>query len=332
MERITIEDVASTAGVSVTTVSHVFSGKRPVKEATRVHVEQVARKMGYRPNAIAASLRAQRTHTAMIVIPDISNPFYPALARGVQDALRKGGYHTLLCNTDGDERVERVYVDDARSGRVDGLIFMGFHVPIDDLSPLANAGIAVVNLGYGETDAPIDAVRSDDRASASQAASYLLKHSPGSVALIDGDTTSHVGQERLRGFLDAYASMGLEVPEGFVVTTDFTRSGGQRGLKKLLALPAPPRAVFCANDLIALGAIDTARNAQLRIPEDLAIMGCDDIDAAQIVTPRLTTVRNGADRIGKACGELLLSRMTGEYTGPGREVVIPHEVVLRESA
>lgn len=332
MGRVTIEDVAVRAGVSVTTVSHVFSGHRPVRASTREHVERVARELGYRPNALATSLRVQRTNTAMIVIPDITNPFYPSLARGVQDVLRSRDYHTILGNTDATEHEERAFLEAAGSGRVDGLVFMGFHVAAAELEPLAEAGIAVVNLGYGDTSGRIDTVRSDDRAAAAEAVAYLLRSSPEGVGLIDGDAASPVAAERLAGFLDAYRDAGQEVPDGYVVTTDFTRHGGREGMRHLLAHPRPPRAVFCANDMIALGAIETTRELGLSVPDDVAVMGCDDIDAAQIATPRLTTVRNSADAIGRACGELLLSRMTGEYTGPARTIVVPHTLVVRESA
>ncbi|QAY72392.1 LacI family transcriptional regulator [Agromyces protaetiae] len=332
MTRITIEDVAAEAGVSVTTVSHVFSGHRPVSDSTSERVRKIARDLGYRPNAIAKSLRVQRTFTAMIVLPDITNPFYPALARGVQDVLRTGGYQTLLCNTDAQDRDERAFLDEAMSRRVDGVVFMGFHVPVTDLEPLAESGIAVVNLGYGQTRAPIDIARFDDRAAAEEAVGYLLRSAPGNVGFIDGNASSPVAEARLQGFLDAYAAAGVAVPEGHVVSVDFTREGGRDGMRRLLAAGRPPRAVFCANDLIALGAIDIAHERGLAIPGDIAIMGCDDIDAADIVTPRLTTVRNSADEIGRTCGELLLSRMTGVYSGPGREVVVPYRIVVRDSA
>ena len=332
MGRITIEDVAEKAGVSVTTVSHVFSGRRPVKAETQLHVQRVAASLGYRPNAIATSLRARRTGNAMVVIPDITNPYYPALARGVQDVLRRGGYHTLLCNTDADEAEERAFLDDAQTGLVDGVIVVGFHVTIADLEPLARRGVAVVNIGSGSTEAPIDTVQSDDRTAARQAAAYLMRQAPGEVAMINGDAGAPVAAVRRDGFVDAYREAGKRVPEGFIVTSEFTRRGGDDGLRRLLSLPVPPRAVLCANDLIAMGAIDRAHADGVAVPRDLAIMGFDDIDAADIVTPRLTTVRNNADQIGRECGELLLSRMTGEYSGGPRQITVPHELIVRDSA
>ncbi|MEO8262418.1 MAG: LacI family DNA-binding transcriptional regulator, partial [Pseudolysinimonas sp.] len=209
MERITIEDVASRAGVSATTVSHVFSGHRPVRTETKKLVERVAVELGYRPNAVARSLRVQRTSTAMIILPDITNPFYPLFARGVQDVLRAGDYHTLLCNTDSREEEERAFLDEAISRRLDGIVFMGYWVSPEELRDVAAAGIAVVNLGEGLADAPIDAVRSTDEDGSRQATAYLVDTYGSAVALIDGTVAAPVSRARTRGFHAALADAGV---------------------------------------------------------------------------------------------------------------------------
>ncbi len=332
MQRITIEDVATAAGVSPTTVSHVFSGRRPVSEATRALVSSVAAQLGYRPNAVARSLRMQRTSTVMIVLPDITNPFYPAFARGAQDALRVGDYQTILCNTDSREDEERAFLNEALARRLDGVIFMGYWVSAEELRRVADAGVAVAHLGGPAPGSTVDSVHSVDREAAASATAFLLQRYGHAVALIDGEPAAAVAQSRRGGFHDAFRAVGATVPAGYERDEDFTIEGGRRGLAALLALPEPPRAVFCANDLIALGALEVAVDAGLDVPGDLAICGYDDIPAASLVRPALTTVHNSADLLGTACGELLLSRMTGEYRGPGREVVIPSELVVRQSA
>jgi LacI family transcriptional regulator len=332
VERITIEDVAARAGVSTTTVSHVFSGHRPVRSATKVLVEQVAAELGYRPNAVARSLRVQRTNTAMIILPDITNPFYPVFARGVQDVLRGGEYHTLLCNTDSREEEERAFLDEAISRRLDGIVFMGYWVSPEELLAVADAGIAVVNLGDGFSDAPIDSVRSTDEDGSRQAATFLLERYGTSVALIDGTEIARVARARTSGFHDALHRAGVALRPGFEVAEDFTREGGRRGMARLLDLDDPPRAVFCANDQIAIGALDEALSRGLSVPDQVAIAGFDDIEAASMVQPQLTTVHNSPDLLGAHCGELLLSRMTGAYSGPGREIVVPTDLVIRASA
>ena len=331
MSHVTIDDVAAQAGVSVTTVSHVFSGNRPVSDATRSRVLAVAESMGYRANAIAASLRTNRTRTVMIVLPDITNSFFPVLARGVQDALRPHGYHALICNTDFLESEERAFLDEAVARRLDGVVFGGSWVPPTDLQRLADAGLAVVNLGDPAADTTIDSVRLDDRLAASEATDYLLSRHA-SVGFIGGPAESPVARTRLQGYQDAIRASGRTVNDDQVAMVEFTRAGGRSGLATVLDGAAPPDAVLCANDVIALGAIDLTVTRALSVPGDVAIMGCDDIEAAAIVRPGLTTVRNRADVIGREAGRLLMSRINGEYTGDGRDVIVPHELVLRESA
>jgi len=332
MPRITIEDVAAASGVSPTTVSHVFSGHRPVSVKTRRHVEAAARRLGYRPNDIARSLRSRRTFTIMIVVPDITNAFWPELARSVQDVVSPAGYHAMYGNTDARHAEEEAFLEVAMSRRLEGIVFAGFRTPATSLVPVAQAGVAVVNLGETPDGSTIDSARFDDEVAASQATEYLIEHFGSSIALIDGDDDAPVGRERRLGFERACRRNGVALATDDVVLTDFTRNGGLEGMRRLLDRPTRPRSVLCANDMIALGAVDAVKEAGLRIPEDVAIVGHDDIDAATIVTPRLTTTRTDARELGRQAGLFLLSRMTGEYTGEGRHCVIPHEFIVRESA
>jgi LacI family transcriptional regulator len=332
MGRITIEDVAAASGVSPTTVSHVFSGHRPVSDETRRMVREVANSLGYRPNAVAQSLRSRRTDTIMLVVPDITNGFYPELARSIQDVVAPLGYHAMFANTDAVESEERALLEDAMDRRLDGVVFVGFRVPPDELVALVEAGIAVVNIGESPESSQVDSVRFDDTAAAREATTFLLERFGPSVALIYGEDDAPVGRERRRGFEQACAAAGVTPADDEIVLTEFTRAGGVEGMRRLLELPTPPRAVLCANDMIACGAIDVVKEAELRVPDDIAIVGYDDIDAATLVTPRLTTTRTDARELGRRAAELLRSRMAGEYTGPARHVLIPHELIVRESA
>lgn len=328
---VTIEDVASAANVSVTTVSHVFSGKRPVSEATKARVRDAARRLGYRPSAIAQSLRVQRTDTVMIILPDITNPFYPDFARGAQDVLRAAGYHSLLGNTDGLAAEELRFLEEAYSRRVDGVIFMGFRLASDELLTFTEAGLALVTVGPSLPGKLVDSVRFDDEAGARRAVEYLLSTHE-SVAFISGEQDAPVSVSRRAGYDAALRAAGRRTPDGYVVAADFTRVGGRAGMRELLAHPVPPTAVFCANDLVAMGALDVLKERGLRVPEDVAIVGCDDIELASVVTPKLTTVRHPAAELGRQAAALLVSRMSKDFNGSGREVVIGTELILRESA
>jgi len=332
MARITIEDVAHEAGVSITTVSHVFSGHRPVNTETKEMVERVAQRLGYRPNAIARSLRLSTSQTIMIVVPDITNSFYPEYARSIQDVIGPAGYHSLLCNTDAREREELTFLDEARSRRLNGVVFVGFRVSNEALRPLAEDGICVVNVGEAVDDSKIDSVCFDDRAATAEVTRFLLDRYGPSIALIDGDGEAPVSRQRRDGFEDACRDFGAAPDDAAVLLEGFNRAGGVRGMTTLLERERPPRAVVCANDMIAVGAIDVARERGLRVPEDVAITGFDDVDLATIVTPKLTTVHADGPRLGAEAGRLLLTRMTGEHDGAGRHVVIPHELVVRDSA
>ncbi len=332
MARITIEDVASAAGVSVTTVSHVYSGHRPVKLQTREHVRRIATELGYRPSAVAKSLRVQRTDTIMIILPDITNPFYPGFARGVQDALRGHGYHALLCNTDAVEADERAFIEEALERRVDGVVFVGWRVGLDELDVLTDAEIAVVSLGQPPEPTLVDSIWLDDVASAREATEYLVQTYGPNIAHLAGPSDTPVGVKREQGYRLALEGAGIAVNEDAVVRVEFTHEGGLAGMPQLLARSSRPRAVFCANDLIALGAIRVAREQGLQVPGDIAVMGVDDIEVAAIANPSLTTVRQRVHELGTLCGERLLERLTGTYAGPGRSTFVQHEIVLRESA
>ncbi|GAB2831978.1 LacI family DNA-binding transcriptional regulator [Microbacterium insulae] len=332
MQPITIADVAAATGVSRTTVSHVFSGHRPVRQETRELVLRVAREMGYRPSAVAKSLRARRTNTVMIVIPDIMNPFYPGFARGVQDVVSQQGYHALLCNTDAVEASERGYIEDALARRVDGVVFVGFRVPISDLDILTEVGTAVVAVGPAPEETMVDTVWLDDVAFSREATAYLLRKGLGPVAHITGPTDTAVEVKREIGFRQAHADAGLEVHEDLIVSEEFTHQGGIEGMTALLAGPTRPRSVFCANDLIALGAMRVAHEHGLRVPEDIAFVGVDDIDMAAIANPSLTTVRLRIHELGTICGRRLLERLNGDWTGNGRSMALDAELVVRESA
>lgn len=339
MTATNISDVAALAGVSETTVSHTLSGHRPVSGKTMAKVNAAIDELGYRPNRLASGLRSQRTHTTAMVIPDITNPFYPAVARGLQDALGSRGYQYFICSTDGLAEREEDFLAEAIDRRVDGIVFAPSRSEEVPVSLVASSGIPVVLLSASATveeqafrQPGVDLVRSNDERGMRTATEYVLSAGHTRIGFINAGFDTGPAGRRFDGFRVALQSAGIELSDDLLATTSFTRDGGREGLARLLALPHPPTAVLCGNDLIAIGVLDLARERGIDVPDELAVVGYDDIDAAALVSPSLTTVINPAREIGHACGKLLLDRMTGEYDSVTREVIIANRLVVRESA
>jgi LacI family transcriptional regulator len=329
-ERVTIADVARHADVSKTTVSHVLSGKRPVAVPTRARVEEAIRELGYRPDGLARSLRTRRTHMVALMIPDITNPYYPLLARGLEDGM-DGRYRTVICNTDGDPEREQEYLEEVADRRPDGIVLDSFTMTPERIGAVVTAPTPVVRIGTTVLDDPgFDTVHADDERGAFEATMHLLRGGHRRIAMIQGPRGA--GGKRNEGYVRALDAYGAPVDPDLVATGEWTRPGGARAAGRLMGLSEPPSAIFCANDLMALGAMDTARSLGADVPHALAIIGFDDIEAAAMVSPALTTVSNPAYETGLLAGVLLRERMTARYRGEPRTVTLPCRLVRRATA
>lgn len=326
----TIADVATRAGVSATTVSHVLSGKRLVGTATRERVQDAIRELGYRPNRAARQLRTNRSRMVAVIVPDITNPYFGVLTRGLADFVGGDAYGTYVCNTDGSLERELTYVHDVLDRGVDGIVLASVNVVAEHERAPLRFGTPVVCVGERLLDDDVDVVAADDEVGSRAAVRHLIEHGARRIAMIRGPVDT--GQPRDRGYQQALAEVGLSPDPKLMVRGDWTRRGGRVGMCELLELQPPPDAVFCANDLTAIGVMDAVHEHGLTVPDDIAVVGFDDVDAATIVTPQLTTVRNPAYETGREAGALLLSRMLGEYVGAGRTVVVPCPMVHRGSA
>ncbi|GAA5207761.1 LacI family DNA-binding transcriptional regulator [Streptomyces thinghirensis] len=331
--RATIVDVATTAGVSVTTVSHVLSGRRPVSAATRARVEEVVRRLGYQADPSARGLRTQRTRLLGLVVPDITNPFNAELAAGLQEAALAEDYLTVVCETPKEPSRVRAVMRQLTARRIDGLVLGRYPTDEGVLDALLATGAPVVRLG-GRLDAgPGDVVHAAETEGMRDLVRHLVRDRDyRRIGFIGGAPGAEPGGDRHRGYREALTEAGLAVPEDLVVWTDFTREGGRAGAARLLAAAEPPDAIVCANDLIAIGALDTARTSRLPVPGRVAITGYDDIEAAALVSPALTTVLNPAREIGRSAARVLTDRLDGREDGPAREVLLAHRLVRRESA
>ena len=327
----TIDDVAAATGVSKTTVSHVLSSKRPVSPATRRHVEKVMEEMGFHPNFFARALNRNRSNTIALVAQDITNPFYPALARGVQKAVSDSGHVVMLFDGDSGPKAVQTFIQEAIQRRVDGIVVAVADID-EQIESLLHARIPVVAVGSSISNLEIDWVTSDDVRLAEDAVERFVATGHERIATISGPRDKAPGRPRLQGFQAASARNHLPIAEELIVEGDWTRDGGFNAMQRLLALVNPPTAVFCANDMMAIGAVDAARQAGLTAA-DVAIIGVDDIDAASLINPALTTIRIPAEEIGRAAGEQLLKRIeNAEEAAAPRHLLIQHKLIVRESA
>lgn len=328
----TIEDVAAAARVSKTTVSHVLSGKRPVAAATQAKVRRVIEELGFRPSALARGLTSSRSHTVALMVPDVTNPFYPELARGVQEAVRASGLLVLLADAANSAQQERAFLGEALERRVDGIVVSSFHLTPADLAPALRQSVATISVGPQLAGAEVDVVSADDRQIGRDAVAHLAERGHDLIAAITGPIDAHPGLGRFEGFRDEMRARSLSLPQSRLVHSDFTREGGRAAMERLLKGRAKrPTAVFAANDLMAIGALDAARAAGLSVPGDLAVLGVDDIDAASLVSPALSTVRIPAREIGHAAGRLLVDRIDGVLPPAHRTTLVAHELIRRET-
>lgn len=332
--RITQREVATEAGVSQATVSMILGGGRAhgLPEETYQKVLAAARKLGYVLNRSAQALKTNRTMTIACVVPDVANPFYPSLVRGVQSVAEDAGYDVIALNTDGSEARERRFLDWSLRGVIDGVVGVFFTIRAPDFAPLMQAGIGVVRI---ETSAkvagplPIDNLYVDNDAAAGAATNYLIERGHTHVAMIAG--LGGPQGNRTAGYLRAMTEAGLE-PQ-VAALGKFDEEGGYQAMLKVLQITPWPSAIFAANDLMALGAVAAIREAGLRIPEDIAVMGFDDIFASRVVTPPLSTVNQFQHDLGRSAAQMVLERLNElPSDAPGRPKQMPFEIVRRMSA
>ncbi|MBE3575894.1 MAG: LacI family DNA-binding transcriptional regulator [Firmicutes bacterium] len=331
----TIYDVARQAGVSVATVSRVLNGEAHVAPETRQKVLHVVQQLGYRRNGLARGLATRATRLLAFLVPDISNPYFPEVARGVEDAANAAGYHVILCNTDDRARKEQEYLEALLDRRIDGAVIIpvaeGSRVP----KLLKGTGLPAVLLDR-DIDPELDTVMADNVAGARQAMRHLLGLGHRRIAAITGPTRSSTARERLEGYRQALAEHEIPFDPDLVVEGDFRRPSGYQGMLRLLDLPQPPTAVFAANDMMALGALHAAEERGVRVPEDLAVVGFDDIALAEATRPKLTTVAQPKYEMGRLGVELLLQRIPeGGRRGQGRRpqrLVLESRLVVRQSS
>ncbi len=266
-----------------------------------------------------------------VLVPDLTNPFYGVLTRGLADAVGGDGYGTYVCDTGGDPDREDAHLADIVARGMAGVVMAAGEVSAPVRVGAAGLGVPAVRVGGTRDDDPkVDRVTPEDGVGSYAAVHHLIELGARRIGMIQGPVAA--GTARDEGYRRAMEDSGLPVLPRLVVRGDWTRAGGRTAMHALASGEVPPQAVFCANDLTAIGAMDALRDLDLSVPGDVAVIGFDDLDAATIIRPALTTVRNPAYALGHTAGGLLLSRIRGEYDGEGRTVVLPCPLIVRESA
>jgi LacI family repressor for deo operon, udp, cdd, tsx, nupC, and nupG len=330
-----IYEVAKRAGVSTATVSRVLSQPNVVSPDTRRKVLQAVEHLGYTPNAAAKNLRTLRTGKLLVTVPDISNPFFSLILQGIEDAAQREGYAVLVGDTQHDESREERYALMLRRKEADGLIFLGHRLPQEAATfadTIAPRCAPVVNGCEFNPRLGVPSVHIDNAKAAAEAMDHLYRLGHRRVGIVTGPLVSPLSRDRLRGATSRAKTQKAGSERDFVVMTgDFSIESGAAAAERLLGRREPPSAIFCFNDEMAMGAIETARRRGLRVPLDLSVVGFDDIRFARCVDPPLTTVAQPMRAIGEGTVRLLLEILHGEGAVAPESVTLPHTLTIRSS-
>jgi LacI family transcriptional regulator len=328
-KRPTLRDVARLAGVSKATAARVVNGDHDiVRDETRDRVMEAVQQLGYERNAVAGSLRSERTYMVALSIPDITNPFWPEVARGVQDTIEQAGYTVVLMNNDWNAAREHEHLKRMQQKQFDGLIINPTGIVSADLN---NLDIPVILLASGESYPDFDTVSSDSVQAGCLAMEHLIQLGHQRIALIAGPLRRRKSYTHRDTYLKMLRDHDLPVEPSLIIQTTFTQEGGYSAMQELLSLTRPPTAVFAVNDIIALGALRAAQTHGRRVPEEVSIIGMDDIFASAMSYPPLTTIVKPKYDIGATAARFLLERIEDTGADEKRHTLLPCTLELRSS-
>jgi DNA-binding LacI/PurR family transcriptional regulator len=338
-KAVTMRDVARAANVSQSTVSRVLSpgtsnSKVQISEETRDKVLAVVKELEYHPNQYARNLRGKKTHMIGMLIADISNPFYHPMIRAVQDVASLHHYSVMIANSDHLRDKEVLFCESLLRRPVDGAIIVPYHLTDYDFQDLIlRTGMAISAIGNHIQHPEVDVVYADDTKASYEAVRWMIEQRGHQrIAMIHSSLNYPVTIRRQAAFCQAMQDRGLTVPPEYIVEGDWSVEFGRNAVETLMKLTVPPTAIFAAADTIAIGALEMAEEMNYRVPEDIAIVGFDDIPASSWIRPRLTTVAQYPGEMGTHLANALFERILGEYSGPGRRFEVPCRFIERESA
>ncbi len=330
---LTLKELGRLAGVHPSTVARVLNDdpRQRVSEEVRQRIVTLAHEYGYQPNHLARSLRTKRSYVVGTIIPDISNPFFAMLFRGIEDALAERDYSVILANTDDDPMRQARSIAMLRGRQVDGLILATPRRTDPGVQALADAGYPFVVVNRHTDPITPNAVVPDDRAGAFAAVEHLISLGHRRIAHIAGADAISTGHWRRRGYHEALERHSLPFDPSLLVQGSYREPGGYDAMKRLLALPEPPTAVFAVNDLAAAGALRALHEAGLRVPDDVSIVGFNDLPTAIQIVPRLTTIHLPLHAMGVTAAQRLMTQLL-EHERPSAPVTIPVTLIARESS
>ncbi len=329
---VTLRDVAKRVGVSAMTVSRVLNGRRGVDAETQRKVEEAITELDYVPNRIARGLVSRKTETIGLIVPDVVNPFFAPVVRGAETAARRAGYRVLLCNSENDLRLEREYIEDLVSHRVEGLLI----APVSDHSrhsifPLLRKKFPLVLLDRTLPDSDCDFIICDSTTGARRLVEHLIAVGHRDIAhLTDADDTS-TGRWRLQGYQQALASAGIPYREDLVFRTTVNQIGGYRATQQVLALDPMPTAIFTVNNMTVVGAMQALRERSLSVPQDMGLVCIDDVEHLAVLSPFLTVINQPAETLGSLGAQLLFERIGGKAGPTSRRIVLQADLIVRLS-
>ncbi len=324
----TIKDVAKLAGVATSTVSYVLNNSKSLKKETQQRVLDAVETLEYKPNLIARSLKTRKTSTIGIIVPDIANAFFTEIIRGIEDISEQNNHNVILCNTYENPEKEEKYLITLLSRDIDGLIFVGTGKNPRILSNIKDISIVVVDRRLGNA---FSSVVVNNEKGGYIAASHLLERKHEEILLLTGPLSINTYFERLTGYLRALQKAGMNRNEMLIHECEVSYDGGQRIMQEILMQEIDFGSIFATNDLIALGAYNTLLQNNVRIPDDILLIGFDDIPTAHIITPGLTTVKQPTYQIGTKASTLLFNQLYNKDQQV-EHIILEPELVIRQTA
>lgn len=324
----TMRDVAERAGVSLSTVSHVINETRYVSAVVRQRVLDAMEALEYRPNELARSLRRGQTNTIGLILPDSSNPYFAEIGQAIEVTAFARGYNVILCNTSNDLTREELYVDVLRNKQVDGIIFVASGDRSESVRELLRSNYPVVLVDRSLKGVELDAVLVNNYDGGCQAIQHLIDLGHTRIGCVTGPHNLTPSAERITGYRDTLESNGLPYDEALIMPGDFRPNSGYQAATTLLQSDDPPTGIFACNDLMALGVMRAATTLGLRVPDDLSIVGFDNIELASYSIPPLTTVSQPTNEMGRTGVQMLIHRIETNEDPPGSAVLQP-ELVIR---